>query len=269
MGSMETEIKKELPDTKKTYFASATFVSVFIIYYMIMSFLSPARKISDINNEYGMKQTENKIADEKIFSDSTYLKLFKEKAFLQSRILMAETDSIYLTLNLSDSTANLEISGVVVHKAKMSMERISKIFTRGDEYVISSMLSSPFKLAKDYATIKKEPVMIKIAPKDTSEYKPDIIPDTSDYEPVNYMLEMENGVRIYFYQDERKRFNEKMNFFMFDLSDRFRNLWSSLKSVIVFKAPEYHPFIKIRLPKTDSKIIYRAIPRYGQLAVYR
>ena len=58
--------------------------------------------------------------NKKIFSDSTYLKLLKEKAFLQSRIVMAETDSIYLTLNLADSTANLEISGVVVHHAKIS-----------------------------------------------------------------------------------------------------------------------------------------------------
>ena len=33
---------------------------------------------------------------------------------------MAETDSIYLTLNMKDSTADLEISGVVVHKAKMN-----------------------------------------------------------------------------------------------------------------------------------------------------
>ena len=31
--------------------------------------------------------------------------MLKEKAFLQSKIIMAETDSIYLTINLTDSTA--------------------------------------------------------------------------------------------------------------------------------------------------------------------
>ena len=55
------------------------------------------------------------MTDERIYSDSAYLKLLKEKAFLQSRIAMAQTDSIYLTLNFADSSANLEISGVVVH----------------------------------------------------------------------------------------------------------------------------------------------------------
>ena len=82
--------------------------------------MSPVRKLAAIKNEFGVKPTENSVIDERIFSDSAYLMLLKEKAFLQSRITMAETDSIYLTINLTDSTANIEISGVVVHKAKMS-----------------------------------------------------------------------------------------------------------------------------------------------------
>ena len=35
---------------------------------------------------------------------------------------MAETDSIYLTLNLADSTVNLEISGVSVHSGQRSLK---------------------------------------------------------------------------------------------------------------------------------------------------
>ena len=57
------------------------------------------------------------------------------------------------------------------------------------------LLSSPMNIVSDLATIRKEPLMIKMAPKDTSEFKPDIIPDTSDYEPVNYILEMDNGIQ--------------------------------------------------------------------------
>ena len=64
------------------------------------------------------KPSEKGKADQQILIDSEYLKLLKEKSFLQSRIVMAETDSIYLTINLADSTANLEISGVVVQQGK-------------------------------------------------------------------------------------------------------------------------------------------------------
>ena len=40
------------------------------------------------------------------------------------------------------------------------------------------------------------------------------------------------------------------------------------KSAALFKVPEYHPYIKIRIPRDDVKIIYRALPRNGQIAVY-
>jgi hypothetical protein len=130
------------------------------------------------------------------------------------------------------------------------------------------MLSTPFTILHANATIKKEPVMIKMAPKDTSEYKPDIMPDTSITEPVNYILEMNRGIRIYVYQEENIKFSERINQIKFDLKDRIRDTWSALKGIAVFKVPEYHPFIKIKLPRTDAKIIYRAIPKNGQIAVF-
>jgi hypothetical protein len=181
---------------------------------------------------------------------------------------MSESDSIYLTLNLADSTANIEICGVVVHKSKMKSFKISKILSSGNGNAILSMLATPFTISNALATIKKEPVMIKMAPKDTSEYKPDIMPDTSITEPVDYILEMKDGIRIYVYQEENVKFNDRMSLFTFDIKDRLRDTWSALKSVAVFKVPEYHPFIKIRLPRTDAKIIYRAIPKNGQIAVF-
>jgi hypothetical protein len=225
--------------------------------------------MEEIKKEFGVKATDKNGIDKQILKDSSYLMLLKEKANLQSRIVLAESDSIYVTLNLADSTANLEISGVVVHKAKMKDVKTSKILLKGNENAILSMLAAPFSISNAIATIKKEPVMIKMAPKDTSEYKPDIMPDTSVVEPVNYILEMKEGIRIYVYQSENVKLNDRINHFTFDFKDRLRDTWSALKRVAVFKVPEYHPFIKIKLPRTDAKIIYRAIPRNGQIAVFR
>jgi hypothetical protein len=173
-----------------------------------------------------------------------------------------------MTLNIADSTANLEISGVTVHSARINDLKISRILRSGNDYMIPAMLASPMTIVGDFATIKKEPLMIKMAPKDTSEFKPDIIPDTSGFEPVNYILEMDNGIRIFVYQNTDTIMADKNKLFFFDLNDRLKNTWSSLKSVARFKVPEYHPYIKIRLPKADAKILYRAVPRYGQIAVY-
>jgi hypothetical protein len=265
---METENVNKPSVRKIAFLILVVICSSFLIYYSIMSMMSPARKMDALKKEYSQPQ-EKKDSDEKIFTDTAYLRLLKERAFLQSKIIMAETDSIYLTINLADSSINIEISGVVVHAAKMNNFRASRILTHGNDNIILSMLSTPFTIASDFATIKKEPVMIKMAPKDTSEYKPDIMPDTSITEPVYYILKMTNGTKIYIYQEEDKKLSHRMSFYKFDINDRLQETWIALKSVAVFKVPEYHPFIKIRLPRSDAKIIYRAIPKYGQIGIYR
>jgi len=266
---METENTDNKPGRKVSFIVLISIFSAFIIYFSIMSMISPARKLKEIKKDFETKTAGKSEVDQRILMDSTYLMLLREKAFLQSRIIMAETDSIYLTINLADSTVNIEISGVVVHIAKVSSVQTSKILMKGNENIILSMLASPFTISYEYATIKKEPVMIKMAPKDTSEYKPDIMPDTSITEPVNYILEMNGGIRIYVYQEENVKFSDRMSHFSFDIKDRLRDTWSSLKSVAVLKVPEYHPFIKMRLSRSDAKIIFRAIPKNGQIAVFR
>jgi hypothetical protein len=265
---MESENTNGKPRGKVTFIVLISMILAFIVYYSIMSMISPGRKLAEIRNEIGTKTAEKNEVDQKILTDTFYLKLMKERNFLQSQIVMAQTDSIYLTLNLADSIANIEISGVVVHKAKMSHIETSKILLGNNEYSLLSMLPSPFTISQSFATIKKEPVMIKMAPKDTSEYKPDIMPDTSITEPVNYILVMKSGIRIYVYQKENIKLNDRISQFRFDLNDRLRDTWSALKRVATLKVPEYHPFIKIKLSRTDAKIIYRAIPKNGQIAVF-
>jgi hypothetical protein len=266
---MKTEIVKKRSRIKITLIVFAITVVAFIVYFAIMSLLGPGRKFLEIQLEYDSKSVIDSTLDKRVFTDSTYLKLLKERAFLQSRTVMAATDSIYLTLDLADSSANLEISGVVVHRAKMTEIETSSILLHGDENLILNILASPFTIANSYSTILKDPVMLKMAPKDTSEYKPDIMPDTSITEPVNYIFEMTNGSRIFIYQDEVDSSIYRKSQFRFDLKIRLKDTWSSLKSVARFKVPEYKPYIKIKLPREDAKIIYRAIPRYGQVGIYK
>jgi len=264
---MESGIKSK-PRRNVIFIVLISLVLAFVIYYSVMCLLSPGRKLEDLRNAYSTKSSEKNDADKQISRNPDYLKLLKEKAFLQSRIAMAGTDSSYLALNMTDSTANIEICGVVVHKSKMVDLKISKILTETNENAILSLLSAPFTISGSYATIMKEPVIFQMAPKDTSEYKPDVMPDTTLAEPVNYILETKQGIRIYVYQQEQMKPKDRMNQFKFDLNDRLRDTWISLKRVVEFKVPEYHLFIKIKLPRADAKIIYRALPKNGQIALF-
>jgi len=264
---MESEIKKD-PKGRITLIALLSVILLFVIYYSVMCMMSPGRKLAVLRNEYAAKSAEKSNIDKKILNDSDYLKLMKEKAFLQSRIAMAESDSCYLTINMTDSSANLEICGVIVHKAKMSNIKISKILSETNENVVISLLSKPFTISGSTSTIKKDPLIYQMAPKDTSEYKPDVMPDTTLTQATNYILETNQGVKIYVYQEETDKLNERITQMRFDLDDKLKDTWSSLKSVTSFKVPEYNLFIKIRLPRADAKIFYRAIPKNGQIALF-
>ena len=71
------------------------------------------------------------------------------------------------------------------------------------------------------------------------------------------------------YQSEEVKEGDSKDRFMFDLQHRLINTKAALKDIIRFKVPEYQPYIKIKIPSADAKIIYRAIPKHGQIAIYR
>lgn len=244
-------------------------VLAFVVYHSIMEMRSPSKKISEISDEYGFAKYEKRKLPKSITGDSTFLALLKEESYLQSRVSMAGTDSVYLTINLADSLINIEISGVIVHSTIIHELEASKILTDGDEFTVTSLLSEPLTIISDTSSIAKIPVILKIAPKDTSEYKPDAIPDTAFYESVNYIFETDRGINIMVYQSEEVKQGDSKNRFMFDLQHRLINTRAALKDIIRFKIPEYQPYIKIKIPSADAKIIYRAIPKHGQIAIYR
>lgn len=266
---METEIRK-----KPNYLLIALIIVVmaviaFVVYFSIMEMRSTSKKMAEISAEYGFAKYEKSKLPKSITTDSTFLSLFREKAYLQSRVAMAETDSVYLTINLHDSVINVEISGVVVHSTSINEIEASKIITNGDEFVITSLLSAPLTIVSGTSSIAKIPIIKKIAPKDTSEFKPDAIPDTAFYEPVNYIFETDRGIKILVYQSEEINEGDSKNRFMFDLRHRLINTKATMKDIVAFKVPEYQPFIKIKIPSADAKIIYRAIPEHGQIGIYR
>ena len=54
--------------------------------------------------------------------------LIKEKTYKEALLKLAESDSIQLVINLSDSTVNLSIKGVVIHRTKIRSFSRDRIF---------------------------------------------------------------------------------------------------------------------------------------------
>lgn len=268
---METDKNTNIEEPRKQVSGkrviAAIVIALFAGGYLFLSLLAPSTKIDSIKNEYAYKKPEKGGINDTLLTDSSFIALYRQKAFLQARITMAATDSAALSLDMTDSTARVEIKGVTVFSSRMSGIRISRVFTGCDQYAITSLLSKPFTIKNSIASIPKEPVVHKVAPRDTSEYKPYEVPDTSRKEYVNIILETENGFRLYIYQETGGNMPARMHRFAFDLADRLRNAGYILRCMFTFSRPDYKPYIKITLPAKEAKAIYRAIPAKGEFAV--
>lgn len=138
-----------------------------------------------------------------------------------------------------------------------------------DRYALASILAEPMQIESSEATIAKEPLMVKIAPRDTAEASalPLIVPDTLMITPVNFRLRLTNGVRLVVLQEVTDDATEKMarNRFLFKQS--VRDASGGFGRALTFKFPVYEPEIRVVVSKVDARIIYRAIPYNGMVVL--
>lgn len=235
-------------------------------YYTVMSVRSVNAWIQSTNESYGLSGTGEE--ETTFWEYEAYAQLQKENAFLKARLQMASKNTIGLSLNLSDSTIALEISGVTVSTVGVSEFRKSRSLKGLESAASAKLFSEPMKIAGSGASIEKEPVIEKIAPKTAEEAAiPDQIPDTAKSEPVFFELWFENGLRLLVLQQENETRHDRKNRRHFIYKRAIKRTAANIKSVLRLKKPEYHPEILIMIPASDARAVYRAIPENGLVAI--
>ena len=242
-------------------------LALFVVYYLVMSVSAVNRTVNDFDNAYfaSLEQKEGDTIN--LCAIPGYIDMIRDKAFLSSQVKMAESDSIGLLINVRDSVIQLLIKGLPVRTVAIDDYDVSPFFHRANQEAIYSMLSMPLNITGMQATFQKDPVSVKIAPKDTSEVVVSEKPDTTDFEAVFFTLNTDRNIRFFFEQQEDTVSTDRRARFVFDLKDRTRMASATVKSVVRLKTPPYVPYIKIWIPKAEAKIIYRAIPREGMIVL--
>ncbi|HUW93538.1 MAG TPA: hypothetical protein VMV74_10255 [Bacteroidales bacterium] len=238
-----------------------------VIFYLAKSVSAVNHTVRAFDEAYfnSLVQKENDTIDQ--CSIPGYIDLLRRKAFLSSQVRMADSDSIGLLINMNDSLIQLFIKGVAIRTVRMNEFEVSPFFQRANQEAIYSMLASPLVITGMNATFPKDPVNIKIAPKDSSFAVVAAKPDTTDFEAVFFTLETNRNIRFFFEQQEDTIPADRKALFLFDLKDRFKNAKATIRAVASFDTPPYMPYIKIRIPKAEAKILYRAIPREGMIVL--
>ncbi len=254
-------------ERKKWLIIAASLLAVFIIYYLVMSVLAVSRAVNEFDDAYfaSLEQKEGDTID--LCAIPGYIDMIRTRAFLSSQVKLAESDSVGLLINVRDSVIQLLIKGLPVRTVKIDEYDISPFFHSANQEAIYKMLSTPLTVTGMQATFMKDPVSVKIAPRDTSQVVESEKPDTTDFEAVFFTLDTDRNIRFYFEQQEDTIGADRRARFFFDLKDRMRNASVTMRAVARMKIPPYVPYIKIWLPKAEAKIIYRAIPREGMIVL--
>lgn len=222
------------------------------------------------------RQIQNLVNADSAFTsnfDSVFLHpemamLVREKAYKESLLKLSENDSIQLVVNLSDSTINLSIRGIVIHQTKFNEFTKDRFFNKLTLPQEIKLLSEPFSLQRQFATIVKEPVVVRHAPKDTLEAALNAWePDTLIQNPAFVSLVFEHNIQLILEQAEIKTFFDGRKKFSFYNHLRAEKLKLSATRLLSFKRQEYFPAIKIKLPVDDLRAIYRALPTQTYIVI--
>jgi len=197
----------------------------------------------------------------------------KEKAWLESRIKMANGDSIGLSIDLEQRRIQLELKGVVILSSKIRDCSISGFFRKMDGNVYFAMFGTPLSIQQFKSSIAKNPFKIVEAPKDTiaaqaaadAAAKKDSLAD----ENVFWTVKLDRGFDLDIQgidsiAEAQKKYELGKGF---EFERNLKNIASSFQHILRFSKPDYTPEILISIPENEAKAILRALPRNALVTI--
>ncbi len=223
--------------------------------YSIFTVRSIREKMKSINEKEDVK-----LLGLDVETDTAYSRLYKEKSWLETRSQIAMTDSISLSVNLSDSTWQIELKGVVLDKAKIIDYKADRFFYQLGLGAYHHLLGKQAQADTVYSTIPKVPIVVKKAPKDTTEVDESIHIDTVDVEVVHWILKLDNSIVLKIEGVNPAASGGWWNGHKFWIQQLLTETKQNLARTLYFKSPEYLPEIRLEVSEADAKAFYRALP---------
>jgi hypothetical protein len=200
------------------------------------------------------------------------LEQLKDKAWLESRLEMAASDSIGLAVDLESHIIQLELKGVVIMSSKIREYSISGFFKKMDGNVYFHMFGSPLTINKFNSSIAKNPFKIVQAPKDTiaaaaaaAAVKKDSIPHENVFWNVTFDRDFELNIQG-ISPDAEAQSKYKLGK-GFEFKRDLKNIAESFEHILKFTKPVYTPEILISIPENEAKAILRALPQKAMVTI--
>jgi hypothetical protein len=235
-------------------------LGLLIFVWLVCIAIAPLNKVKQIQ---ALVNADSEFANniDSVYFDYEIAGLVKEKTYKEALLILSKNDSIHLVVNLSDSTIHLSIKGVVIHQTKINEFAKDKFFDKLSLHQEIKLFSQPLLLQNHYATIVKEPIVVRHAPKDTLEAATTAWePDTLIQKPAFASLVFEHNIQLILEQDDNKTFYDKTVKLGFYKHLGVENIKLSVAQFFSLKNQAYRPTIKIKLPADELRAVYRALP---------
>lgn len=230
--------------------------------FILFGIIPVSNEVSKITSEFGIERTGNqKLPAEKAVLLERVRDREHYESILKSALSLSKTDSISLLIDLNDSLAILSLKGVSLFQSKISVIEFNQGLKKLPVYLRDSLYSGPFLVKDELASIEKFPVVVKKAPKDTTEASANnAAPELPIQNDVFVLFALDNNLVIEINQEEKDLAGSKRAYREFNrnYSKFFReHNYAQLKDK---SAPSYLYRLKIFIPREEARSIYRALP---------
>jgi hypothetical protein len=248
--------------------AAAYLLLILALLFLDLTGLAPLNKMRELESQV-MGDTLFMEQYKPAFDHPGLQGLVRDNAYTEALLDLSETDSIQLALNLADSTVGLYIHGVNIHRARIGSYKIDGLLTGLPNMQFVKIFSKPLAVNNQNATIVKEPVVVRQAPKDTIEAALNAWqPDTLIQNPAFLQLKLDYGIGLVMEQDQNPRLKDQWVRFRFRSGIGARQFFHGLGNFFTLRKQEYVPCIVIRIPADDLRAIYRALPDKAYVVVH-
>lgn len=265
-------LKSHISKIRTAYLLYFLIIQVFIIivFFLVLGLLPVINEIEKYSTSIDSSQIVTlKDIDKDIFEKySQLVRLKREEDFLKAQISLAKTDSIYLLVNLNDSTVKLMVKGVLLSESKIKKFSINNGAKKMPDHFYNSIFNKPLQTISDFSTIQKFPIVVKKAPRDTTDAKlAEKAPEPPKTLDVFYTLELNENISLEIKQLENDSINSPKLIRRYKRLKTKKALRESIDIYAENNPPFYNYKIELEIPKEDARSIYRALPLKPQVLI--
>ena len=265
-------MKNNLPDdfdslyVKKKYTGLKIFVTIFGL--LLLSFISVYTYLT-----VGAVRDRMKLAQAQTEGvapvSPALIGLLKDKAWVESRLKMANSDSIGLSIDLENHLLQLELKGVVVLSSKIRDYSTSGFFKRMDGNVYFNMFGSPLTIQRFESSIEKNPLKVMQQPKSVAEAEAIKSSKDTIHHEVFWTVRLDRDFELNIQGiDSVSASQSKYKLGKgFEFKRDLKNITKSFQQIIRFQKPVYTPEILISIPENEARAILRALPRNASVTI--